>query len=74
MNKPPKRDLCCLVVRAVQNTVNMGRRGIQYMCGTYRSAQLQRRSLGLYPDVGIVDEGLWHELIKGLPDMTAHPL
>jgi hypothetical protein len=33
MNKPPKRDLCCLVVRSVQNTVNMGRRGIQYMCG-----------------------------------------
>jgi hypothetical protein len=38
MNKPPKRDLCCLVVRAVQNTVNMGRRGIRYMCGTLTEA------------------------------------
>jgi hypothetical protein len=60
--------------RTAQSYRHYGSRGIQCVFGTYRSAQLQRRSLGLYPDVGIVNDGLWHELIKGLPDMTAHPL
>jgi len=74
MNKPSKRAFLLSLRRAVQNYRQYGSPWDTMWDFTEQKRSHTARRLRLYPDVGIVDEGLWHKLIKGLPDMTAHPL